>query len=84
VLVEGLATPRIEDRQIEVNRCTLPRMPPLHSQTLARAIDVGILGGNLEDQMKPLTESVRAVEAAAGTAAGVPFVLNARDDAFLE
>lgn len=53
--------------------------------TIARAIDVGIVGANLEDQMKPLAESVRAVEAAiaAGEKAGVPFVLNARTDAFL-
>jgi 2-methylisocitrate lyase-like PEP mutase family enzyme len=53
--------------------------------TVARAIDVGIVGANLEDQMKPLVESVKAVEAAvaAGQAAGVPFVLNARTDAFI-
>ena len=53
--------------------------------TIARAIDVGIVGANLEDQMKPLADSVRAVEAAiaAGEKAGVPFVLNARTDAFL-
>lgn len=54
--------------------------------TIARAIDVGIVGANLEDQMKPLAESVAAVEAAvaAGEKAGVPFVLNARTDAFLK
>lgn len=54
--------------------------------TVARAIDVGIVGANLEDQMKPLTEAVAAVRAAvaAGEAAGVPFVLNARTDAFLK
>jgi 2-methylisocitrate lyase-like PEP mutase family enzyme len=53
--------------------------------TVARAIDVGIVGANLEDQMKPLADSVKAVEAAvaAGEKAGVPFVLNARTDAFL-
>jgi 2-methylisocitrate lyase-like PEP mutase family enzyme len=53
--------------------------------TIARAIDVGVVGANLEDQMKPLAESVAAVEAAvaAGERAGVPFVLNARTDAFL-
>lgn len=53
--------------------------------TVSRAIDVGIVGANLEDQMKPLDESVRAVEAAvaAGEQAGVPFALNARTDAFL-
>lgn len=54
--------------------------------TIARAIDVGIVGANLEDQMKPLADSVKAVEAAvaAGEKAGVPFVLNARTDAFLK
>ncbi len=54
--------------------------------TISRAIDVGIVGANLEDQMKPLDQSVRAVEAAvkAGEQAGVPFALNARTDAFLK
>jgi 2-methylisocitrate lyase-like PEP mutase family enzyme len=53
--------------------------------TVSRAIDVGIVGANLEDQMKPLDQSVRAVEAAveAGEQAGIPFALNARTDAFL-
>lgn len=53
--------------------------------TVTRAIDVGAVGCNLEDQMKPLAESVRAVEAAVAAArsAGVDFVLNARTDAFL-
>ncbi len=53
--------------------------------TISRAIDVGIVGANLEDQMKPLADSVRAVAAAvaAADAAGVPFALNARTDAFL-
>ena len=54
-------------------------------ETVRRAIDVGIVGANLEDQLKPLPDAVRAVEAAvaAGEQAGVPFVLNARTDAFL-
>ncbi|MDT7742032.1 MAG: hypothetical protein QOE59_1110 [Actinomycetota bacterium] len=54
--------------------------------TVSRAIDVGIVGANLEDQMKPLDQAVRAVEAAvkAGEQAGVPFALNARTDAFLK
>jgi 2-methylisocitrate lyase-like PEP mutase family enzyme len=54
--------------------------------TMARAIDVGIVGANLEDQMKPLAEATAAVAAAvaAGAAAGVPFVLNARTDAYLK
>ncbi len=56
------------------------------AETMRRAIDVGAVGANLEDQMKPLPEAVAAVEAALGAAdaAGVPeFVLNARTDAFL-
>ena len=54
--------------------------------TVARAIDVGIAGANLEDAMKPLDEAVAAVRAAVAAAetAGVPFVLNARTDAFLK
>ena len=54
--------------------------------TVSRAIDVGIVGANLEDQCKPLDQSVRAVEAAvkAGEQAGIPFALNARTDAFLK
>lgn len=53
--------------------------------TVRRAIGVGVVGANLEDQMKPLDEAVGAVRAvvAAGEAEGVPFVLNARTDAFL-
>ncbi|GAB3590024.1 isocitrate lyase/phosphoenolpyruvate mutase family protein [Angustibacter peucedani] len=55
-------------------------------ETVRRAIDVGVVGANLEDQLKPLPDAVRAVEAAvaAGEQAGVPFVLNARTDAFLK
>lgn len=54
-------------------------------ETARRAIDVGVVGMNLEDQLKPLPDAVAAVKAvvAAGEAAGVPFVLNARTDAFL-
>ena len=53
--------------------------------TVARAIDVGIVGANLEDQMRPLADAVAMVQAAvaAGEAAGIPFQLNARTDAFL-
>lgn len=53
--------------------------------TIRRAIGVGVVGANLEDQLRPLPESVAAVTAAvkAGEAEGVPFVLNARTDAFL-
>jgi 2-methylisocitrate lyase-like PEP mutase family enzyme len=51
-------------------------------ETARRAIAVGAVGGNLEDQMKPLDAAVAAVEAvlAAGREAGIDFVLNARTD----
>lgn len=54
-------------------------------ETVRRAIGVGVVGANLEDRMAPLADSVAAVGAAvrAGEAEGVPFVLNARTDAFL-
>lgn len=54
-------------------------------ETARRAIEVGAVGGNLEDQMKPLDEAVAAVEAVvrAGRDAGIDFVLNARTDAFV-
>ena len=53
-------------------------------ETARRAIAAGVVGGNLEDQMKPLDEAVAAVEAvlAAGRDAGIDFVLNARTDVF--
>ncbi|MPQ98369.1 isocitrate lyase/phosphoenolpyruvate mutase family protein [Modestobacter sp. I12A-02628] len=55
-------------------------------ETVRRAIEIGVVGGNLEDQMKPLDEAVSAVEAvlAAGRSAGIDFVLNARTDAFVK
>src|SRR5687767_9633349 len=54
-------------------------------ETARRAIEKGVVGGNLEDQMKPLDEAVAAVEAvlAAGRDAGIDFVLNARTDVFV-
>jgi 2-methylisocitrate lyase-like PEP mutase family enzyme len=54
-------------------------------ETARRAIEIGVVGGNLEDEMKPLEEAVAAVEAVlrAGRDAGVDFVLNARTDAFI-
>ncbi|MEV8272914.1 isocitrate lyase/phosphoenolpyruvate mutase family protein [Microbacterium sp. NPDC077184] len=54
-------------------------------ETVRRAIGVGVVGANMEDRLRPLADSVRAVEAviAAGAAEGVPFVLNARTDAFV-
>ncbi len=53
--------------------------------TVRRAIALGVVGANLEDQMRPMPEAVAAVAAAvaAGAAEGVDFVLNARTDAFL-
>ena len=53
--------------------------------TARRAIAAGVVGGNLEDQVKPLDEAVAAVEAvvAAGHDAGIEFVLNARTDVFV-
>jgi 2-methylisocitrate lyase-like PEP mutase family enzyme len=54
-------------------------------ETARRAMGIGVVGGNLEDQMKPLDEAVAAVEAVvrAGRDSGVQFVLNARTDAFV-
>lgn len=57
------------------------------AETVRRAIGVGIVGCNLEDQLRPLDEAVARVEAvmAAAEAEGVPdFVLNARTDVFLK
>src|SRR3954466_11339955 len=55
-------------------------------QTARRAMDIGVVGGNLEDQMKPLSEAVAAVAAvvAAGEAMGIAFCLNARTDALVK
>ncbi|MCA0378635.1 MAG: isocitrate lyase/phosphoenolpyruvate mutase family protein [Actinobacteria bacterium] len=55
-------------------------------ETVRRAIEVGISGANIEDQMRPLRESVEVMQAAvqAGQAEGVPFALNARTDALLK
>jgi 2-methylisocitrate lyase-like PEP mutase family enzyme len=54
-------------------------------ETVRRAIGQGVVGANVEDRLRPLEEAVAAVEAivAAGEAEGVPFVLNARTDAFV-
>src|ERR1700712_2300219 len=47
--------------------------------TTRRAIEAGVVGGNLEDQMKPLDDAVAAVEGVlrAGSDAGIDFVLTA-------
>lgn len=55
--------------------------------TVGQAIGLGVVGANIEDQMRPLTEAVANVEAImkVAEAEGVPdFVLNARTDAFLK
>lgn len=54
--------------------------------TIRKAIGLGIVGANIEDQMKPVAEAARQVGQIMAVAAeeGVPdFVLNARTDAFL-
>jgi 2-methylisocitrate lyase-like PEP mutase family enzyme len=55
-------------------------------ETCRRAIGLGVVGANIEDQLKPLPEAVASVEAVlrAAEAEGVPdFVLNARTDVLL-
>jgi 2-methylisocitrate lyase-like PEP mutase family enzyme len=55
------------------------------AETVRKAIGVGIVGANIEDQMKPFDEAASQVEAImkAAEAEGVPdFVLNARTDVF--
>jgi 2-methylisocitrate lyase-like PEP mutase family enzyme len=53
-------------------------------ETVRRAIGVGVVGANIEDQMKPLAESAAQVEAIMKVAEseGVDFVLNARTDVY--
>ena len=54
--------------------------------TVRKAIGVGVVGANIEDQMRPLDEAVANVQAImdAAISEGVPdFVLNARTDAFV-
>lgn len=53
--------------------------------TIRRAIGIGVVGANLEDQVRPFDDAVAAVRAAvaAAEAEGVPFALNARTDVFL-
>jgi 2-methylisocitrate lyase-like PEP mutase family enzyme len=54
------------------------------AETVRRAIGIGVVGANIEDQMKPLVEAARQVEAVMRVAEqeGIDFVLNARTDAF--
>ncbi|WP_427016440.1 isocitrate lyase/PEP mutase family protein [Pseudarthrobacter sp. P1] len=53
-------------------------------ETVRRAIGVGIVGANIEDQMRPLADAVAQMGDAvrAGAAEGIDFFLNARTDAF--
>lgn len=55
-------------------------------ETTRRAIGSGVVGANLEDQVRPLDEAVAAVTASvrAAESEGVPFALNARTDVFLK
>ncbi|KRF15524.1 phosphonomutase [Nocardioides sp. Soil797] len=54
--------------------------------TILKAIHVGVVGANLEDQMRPVAEAAANVEAIMKVAseAGIDFVLNARTDAFVK
>lgn len=70
---------------------TLPVSADLESgygdpgETVRRAIGVGIVGANIEDQMRPLADAVAQMETVveAGRAEGIDFVLNARTDAYV-
>ena len=55
------------------------------AETVRRAIGLGVVGANIEDQMKPLTEAAGQVETIMRVAEqeGVDFVLNARTDAYV-
>jgi 2-methylisocitrate lyase-like PEP mutase family enzyme len=55
-------------------------------ETTRKAIGVGVVGANIEDQMRPFADAVALMSAAvqAGQAEGIDFVLNARTDAFLK
>jgi len=54
--------------------------------TIRRAVQLGVAGANLEDALRPLPSAVRMVEQAlrAAAAEGVPLVLNARTDRYLQ
>lgn len=54
-------------------------------ETIRRAIGLGVAGANLEDELRPIADSVAAVRAAVAAAEseGAPFALNARTDAWL-
>jgi len=54
------------------------------AETVRRAIGVGVVGANVEDQLRPVSEAASNVEKIMRVAEqeGVDFVLNARTDAF--
>lgn len=54
------------------------------AETVRRAIGIGVVGANIEDQMKPLAEAAKQVEdiMKAAEDEGVDFVLNARTDVY--
>ncbi len=56
------------------------------AETVRRAIGVGAVGANIEDQLKPLSDAARQVEEVVRVAEqeGVEFQLNARTDAFVK
>jgi 2-methylisocitrate lyase-like PEP mutase family enzyme len=56
------------------------------AETVRRAIGIGVVGANIEDQMRPLAEAVSNVEKIMKVAEqeGIDFVLNARTDAFVK
>lgn len=56
------------------------------AETIRRAIGIGVVGANIEDQMRPVAEAVATVESIMRVASqeGVDFVLNARTDAFVK
>jgi 2-methylisocitrate lyase-like PEP mutase family enzyme len=55
-------------------------------ETVRKAIGVGVVGANIEDQMRPLADAIDQMSAAmrAAEAEGIDFALNARTDAFLK
>ncbi|WP_247048263.1 isocitrate lyase/PEP mutase family protein [Arthrobacter rhizosphaerae] len=54
-------------------------------ETTRKAIGVGIVGANIEDQMRPIDDAIVQMASVieAGESEGIDFVLNARTDAFL-
>ncbi len=59
--------------------------PAAVADTVARALEGGAVGVNLEDRLRPVGELVAVVDAvrACGEREGVPVVVNARSDEFL-